>query len=163
MTYLIKHPVSSKTPLFAVAYNNISYTISTGDGRTVTMNLNTLIQSPTMSLTISSNAIVLSKKTYIVYFRVSIDNSGGENQGCTVTPVLNGTDVTSTNAIAAQYSGATIASATAYTSPTPYSYISIDAQAGDLLSFKYVRTTGSVYVSTVTPEQCKVFIMEIET
>lgn len=162
MTYLIKHPISSKTPLFAVAYNNISYTISAGASRTVTMNLNTLVQSPTMSLTISSNAIVLSQKTYIVYFRVSIDN-GTENQGCTVTPVLNGTDITSTNAIAAQYAGTVIASASAYTSPTPYSYISIDAQAGDLLSFKYVRTTGTVYSSTVSPEQCKVFIMEIET
>lgn len=159
MSYLLKHPINQKTPKFAVAYNNVSYNIIYGS-TTVILQLNTLLQDSGMSLGLSSNAIVLDSKNYIVYFKTNITN-GVENQGCTITPLLNGVAVT-TNSIPTSYVATTISSGAAYTTPMPYCYISLSANAGDLLSFRYQRITGTGYSSTVYPDENKVFIMEIE-
>jgi hypothetical protein len=160
MSYLIKHPINEKTPKFAVAYYDVSYTIGAGLPATRAMALNTLVQDTGMILSLSNNAIVLDSKNYIVYFKTNINN-GSENQGCAITPLLNGAVVT-VNALAASYVATTIGSASAYTTPLPYSYISLSANSGDLLSFRFQRITGPGYASTVPPDQNKVFIMEIE-
>ena len=80
MTYMIKHSINAITPKFAVIYKATDYSLSSGLPFSATLQFDSLVQSTGMNLSLSSNAVILERKNYIVYFKSSFSNSS-EHRG----------------------------------------------------------------------------------
>lgn len=159
MTYLIKHPINRYTPKFAIAYNNVDYTISTGIA-SFTLSLNTLTQSASMGLSLASNQITLNAKKYMVYYKAGLINPT-EDRGGNITILLNGVAISTSQSVQAVTTSSNSGTGSGVVTPQNLASCLISASAGDLLSFKYSRTAGSVYADTVYAVQSKAFILEI--
>lgn len=160
MTYLIKHPINMYTPKFAMASYSTSYTIATGVPRTHTMQLDTLIQSTGMGLSLSSNQIVLQKKKYAVYFKIALQNST-EGRSGTLEVKLNGSTISEVDSIKAETALGSSPTASGALTPINIAFAMIDAQDGDLLSFVYTRTAGAAHADTVDINGNRAIIIEI--
>jgi|688.fasta_scaffold630085_2 hypothetical protein len=159
MTYMVKHSINAITPKFAVVYKATNYTLSSGLPFSATLQFDSLEQSTGMGLSLSSNAVVLERKNYIVYFKSSFSNSS-EQRGATVSLSLNGSTVSSADRMDALFSSNTLLATAPYSSPMPYAYAYISASAGDLLTVVYTRTAGSGFSDTFNSIQCKIFVVE---
>lgn len=159
MTYMIKHSINAITPKFAVIYKATDYSLPLGIPFSATLQFDSLVQSTGMNLSLSSNAVILERKNYIVYFKSSFSNSS-EQRGATVSLSLNGSTVSSADRMDALFSSNLILSTTAYSSPMPYAYAYISASSGDLLTVVYTRTAGATTADTFNSNQCKIFIVE---
>jgi hypothetical protein len=159
MTYLIKHPINRYTPKFAIAYNNVDYTVAAGI-RTVTLSLNTLTQSAGMGLSLASNQITLEAKKYMVYYKAGL-TAPTENRGGNINVFLNGVAVSTSQAVSAITTSSTTGTSPGVVTPQNIACALISAVAGDVISFRYSRTSGDVYADTVGAAMSKAFILEI--
>lgn len=160
MTYLIKHPINMYTPKFAMASYSASYTIAAGVPRTHTMQLDTIVQSTNMGLTLSSNQIVLQKKKYAVYFKMGLQDPV-EGRAGNLEIRLNGSTITEIDSIKAETTASTSPTASGVVTPINIAFTMVDAQNGDLLSFFYTRTSGATTADTVYIDSNRAIIIEI--
>lgn len=158
MTYLIKHPIARYTPKFAIAYNSVDYTISSGIG-SFTLSLNTLTQSAGMGLSLASNQITLAAKKYMVYYKAGLTNT--ENRGGNIDILLNGSVVSTAQFVQAITTASTSGTSAGVVTPQNLACCLITASAGDKITFRYSRTAGSVVIDTVNTAMSKAFIIEI--
>lgn len=151
MTYLIKHPITRKMPKFALVYRNANYTFPTGGARSDNFQLDTIIQSDGMGLSISSNAVILQQKKYYVECRASIIYAS--SYVATTDIKVNGSNV----------QASVQAKTGSYLDFTPVNIASaiIDANAGDLLTFLHTRSTSVASSPSVQALYNKFLIMEI--
>jgi hypothetical protein len=159
MTYLIKHPIVRYTPKFAIAYNSVDYTISSGIG-TFTLSLNTLTQSAGMGLSLASNQITLAAKKYMIYYKAGLTNAT-ESRAGDITILLNGVAVSTSQSVQAITTATTSGTSSGVVTPQNLASCLISATAGDVISFRYSRTSGDVYADTVGAAMSKAFILEI--
>jgi len=152
MTYLIKHPIVRKTPKFALVYkNSTSYTFPIGGARSDNFQLDTIVQSDGMGLSVSSNAIVLQEKRYYVECRATV--SIAETYYATTEIQINGITVPMS----------VIAKTNSYLVYTPITVATavINASAGDQLTFKHTRSISVVSGPIIYGLYNKFIIMEI--
>lgn len=159
MTYLIKHPINRYTPKFAIAYNNVDYTINSGIG-SFTLSLNTLTQSAGMGLSLASNQITLEAKKYMIYYKAGLINST-EDRGGNITILLNGVAISTSQSVQAITTSSNSGTSSGVVTPQNLACCLITASAGDKITFRYSRTAGSVAADTVYAVQSKAFIIEI--
>jgi hypothetical protein len=159
MTYLIKHPINRYTPKFAIAYNSVDYTISAGIG-TFTLSLNTLTQSAGMGLSLASNQITLAAKKYMIYYKAGLTNAT-ENRAGDITILLNGAAVSTSQSVQAITTATTSGTSSGVVTPQNLASCLISATAGDVISFRYSRTSGASIADTVNTAMSKAFILEI--
>lgn len=160
MSYMIKHPINAKPFKMATAYNNVDYTIAIGVPYSVTLSLNTLVQSTDMGLTLNANTInLVADKTYLIYFKSGLTNSTVNRSG-DIYIRKNGVNVSSQPIVFAN-TNASIIGASAWTTPRNIAMAVLTASAGDYVSFYYTRTSGNSYSDTVNSASTKAFILEI--
>ncbi len=151
MTYLIKHPITRKMPKFALVYKSVAYALSSGSPTTSNLQLDTIIQSDGMGLSLSSNQVILGQKRYYIECRASITIA--EAYYAITEIKVNGSSVSmSVQAKTASY--------TAFT-PVTIATAVIDAMAGDVLTFSHGRSNNISLTPNVDPKYNKFLIMEI--
>lgn len=160
MSYMIKHSINAKPFKMATAFNSANYTITAGTPRSLTLSLDTLVQTSGMGLSLATNQITLvDGKTYLIYFKAGLQNST-EGRGAEINIQKNGVSISAQPVIPA-VTTATIIGSTAWLSPMNVAMAIVTATTGDTISFFYNRSAGASYTDTVDSDSCKAFILEI--
>jgi hypothetical protein len=161
MSYMIKHPINANTFKIATTYNSTDFVFSAGQTpRSVTIPLNTLVQTSGMGLTLATNQITLvAGKTYLIYYKVGLSNST-ENRAGQVVIQKNGITISTQPIVNAVTTSSTIGNG-AWISPINIVTAVVSASIGDYISFLYTRTAGNVYADTISSGASRAFILEI--